>query len=86
MSLSSLCLWFKLFYFLRVFESTGFLVRAIMICMYDMRFFLILLLVVLIAFGDGYKCISLANDDEKDQFIGGGMFTAIYYAYMVSLG
>jgi len=57
-----------------------------MICMYDMRFFLILLLVVLIAFGDGYKCISLANDDEKDQFIGGGMFTAIYYAYMVSLG
>jgi len=29
MSVASLCLWFKLFYFLRIFDSTSFLVRAI---------------------------------------------------------
>lgn len=51
-----------------------------------MRFFLTLLLVVLIAFGDAYKCMSLANDDDNDQFIGGGIFPAVEYAYMVAVG
>lgn len=62
LSISTLCQWFKLFYFLRILESTGFLVRAIVSCISDMRFFLLILLVFMLAFGDAYKVMSVSNE------------------------
>jgi hypothetical protein len=48
----SLFVWLKFLYFLRIFESTGYLIRIIIQVCIDMRFFLGLLLLTFIAFGN----------------------------------
>ena len=63
-SISSLFLWLKFLYFLRIFDSTGFLVRAIMTVISEMRFFMLILLVAILAFGDSYKVMDHSNTPE----------------------
>lgn len=48
----SLVVWIKLLYFMRIFQSTGYLVRIILQVCIDMRYFLFILLLTLIAFGE----------------------------------
>lgn len=85
MSITTLCLWLKFLYFFRIFESTGFLISAILGVIVDMKFFLLILLVALLAFGDSFKVMSLANSGD-DQFISGGVAGAFFYSYRVALG
>jgi hypothetical protein len=65
LTITTFCLWLKFFYFLRIFENTGFLVRAIMAVIYDMRYFFVILMISLLAFGDSFKVMSNANYPEK---------------------
>lgn len=48
----SLFIWFKFLYFLRIFEKTGYLIRIILSVGEEMRFFLLILLFTMTAFGD----------------------------------
>ena len=57
----SLFVWLKLLYFLRIFEETGYLIRIIIQVCADMRFFLLVLLLTIIAFGEAVKSFSDAN-------------------------
>lgn len=66
MSITTLCLWIKFLYFLRIFDATGFLVRAIIFCISEMKYFLLILLVTICAFGDSYKVMSYANLSEDE--------------------
>jgi hypothetical protein len=56
-ALSSLLLWIKLFYFLRTFETTAKLIRMIMEIINDMKNFLIVLLICLCGFTNGFYII-----------------------------
>ena len=51
MSIAVLCLWFKIMHFLRIFESTNFLVRAIFSCITNVFVFLCIFLVILLGVG-----------------------------------
>jgi hypothetical protein len=56
--ISTFFMWTKFLYFLRIYESTGYLVRMIMQVIYDMKVFLFLLLLTVVAFGDSLSVIA----------------------------
>lgn len=85
MSIATLCLWMKSLYFFRIQESTGFLVRAILSVISEMKFFLLILLVTMLAFGDAFKVMSATNDEDHD-FIPGGIVGSVFYTYLLGLG
>jgi hypothetical protein len=84
-SVISLILWLKLLYFLRIFKSTGYYIRTIVEVVKDMRYFLMMLLLCFIAFGDSLSQISSSNPEGKD-FINGSFLTGIAFTYRMVLG
>lgn len=91
LSIASLCLWLKLLYFLRIFDGTGFLIRAILAVIVDMKFFMLILMITMVAFGDAFLVMSQANkypngDGNEKDFIDGGLIKAWFYAYLIGLG
>lgn len=76
----------RLLYFLRIFDSTGFLIRAILAVVSDMKYFLLILCITMLAFGDSFKVMSLANKDGADRFIEGGFIGSLFYAYLIGMG
>ncbi|CDW71088.1 wd-40 repeat protein [Stylonychia lemnae] len=67
-AITTLFMWIKLLYFLRIFKSTGYLIRLIVEVVTDMGIFLLVLLITLTAFGDCLLRLSLSNNPEN-QFI-----------------
>lgn len=57
----SLLLWLKLLYFLRIFRQTGYLIKIIIAVCIDMKEFLFILLLTIMAFGDSMRAISTSN-------------------------
>lgn len=87
LSLTSLCLWFRFLYFLRIFDSTGFLIRAILAVVVDMRYFMLILGITIVAFGDSFKVMSFANEDANEFMPEPrGLLGGVYYAYLIGLG
>jgi len=64
MAVAVFFMWFKLLYFLRIFKDTGYLIRMIIEVVADMRFFLLILFVSQIAFGNAIYMIALANSGK----------------------
>lgn len=63
-SVTTLFMWIKLLYFLRIFKSTGYLIRLIVEVVSDMGIFLLVLLITLTAFGDAMLRLSLSNSHD----------------------
>ena len=51
----SLIIWLKLLYFLRIFKSTGYYIRTIIEVIMDIKYFLLMLLLTIVAFGDSMR-------------------------------
>jgi hypothetical protein len=91
-AIMSLMLWLKFLYFLRIFKATSYLIRIIIEVVIDMKYFLAVLLLTFIAFGDAIFYINQANSaevasDEGGRFIGGeGYAYSIIYVYRMVLG
>jgi len=81
---ASFFIWIKFLYFLRVFDTTGYLIRMIIDVIRDMRAFMIILLVTIIAFANSFFSISEANLEE-DKFVS-GFLDSIFFTYRLSLG
>jgi hypothetical protein len=59
--IASICviiLWIKLFYFLRVFESTSRLIRMIIEIVNDMKNFMVVLIIGILGFANGFYILS----------------------------
>lgn len=67
-ALASLLMWVKLLYFLRIFKSTGYLIRMLTEVMYSMRVFLTVFCIVLIGFGESFLRFSEMSPPDH-QFI-----------------
>ena len=67
-SITTLFMWMKLLYFMRIFRHTGYLIRMLIEVLGDMSTFLLVLLITLTAFGDAFLKMSLANEPEN-QFV-----------------
>lgn len=61
MSLATLLQWFKILHFLRIFDSTGFLVRALIDVVFEMRYFMLIFFVLIMSFADAFKVMQLAE-------------------------
>ena len=77
-------MWFKFLYFLRIFKSTGYLIRMIVEVVYDMRNFFLVLLITIAAFGDSFLRIAVANSADT-QFIS-GFVDSMIFTYRMILG
>ena len=77
-------MWFKFLYFLRIYKSTGYLISMIFEVIKDMRYFFLVLLLTIIAFGDSFLSISYGNK-EDDRFTT-GFVDSIIYTYRMILG
>ena len=60
-AIMSLLVWLKLLYFLRIFESTQYLIRIIIQVGIDMKYFLLMLALTYFSFGEAVQSINLAN-------------------------
>jgi len=58
-------MWFKFLYFFRIFKSFGYLTRLIILVIYDMRHFMVVFLLTIIAFSDSF--LTLSNGNIHDQ-------------------
>jgi hypothetical protein len=80
----SLLLWLKLLYFLRIFKSTGYLIKIIISVCVDMRHFLLILFLTIMAFGDSMRAI-LTSNHPQHVFIG-SWWQSFTYIYRMILG
>lgn len=80
--------WIKLLYFMRIYKSTGFLIRIIISVIVDMRYFIFLLLTTVLAFGDAFQSLAKTNknsENEDDVFVS-GFIMSFLYTYRMILG
>ncbi|CAM9786924.1 unnamed protein product, partial [Phaeothamnion confervicola] len=60
-SSAAVLLWFNVLFFLRAFESTGPMVRMILLITWQLRYFLLLLMVVITGFATAFHGLVLGN-------------------------
>ena len=87
-SFALIILWIKLFYFMRVFESNSQLIRMIIEIVKDMKNFLIVLLIGIIALTGSLFIMqqSIPYGQEGHNFVGDNMIKAFIYTYRLTLG
>ena len=85
-------MWFKLIYWLRLFSSTSYYIRLIQDTIYDIRYFLLVYIVILGMFANAMHCLNLNRDfnDEDSTIIDNNFANVAYDAmlnqYLLSLG
>ena len=84
-SIMSLIFWLKLLYFLRIFKNTGYYIRTIIEVIVDIKYFLLMLLLTIVAFGDSMRQISESNI-PSNEFMGDNIFSAVGFVYRMVLG
>lgn len=84
-AIATFFMWLKLLYFLRIFRSTSYLIRMVIIVISEMRIFLLILFITVIAFGDSLLKIAYGNEPGDDQFIK-SFPGAIFFTYNLILG
>jgi hypothetical protein len=83
-AISVLVLYFKLFYFLRIFFATAYLVRMIIEIIKDMQFFVGVLMIATIAFGNAFYI--LGRNSSGDNLAGENIIDAFIFSYKMGLG
>jgi len=63
-AITTFFMWLKVLYFMRIFQSFGYLIRMISTVIVDMRHFLLVLFIGVVAFGDTFLAISLGNPED----------------------
>ena len=59
-AISAICLWFKLFDWLRLFEKTAFYVRLIYLTLESIQEFSVIMVIVLMMFGSAVHILNLS--------------------------
>ena len=87
--LGLIILWIKMFYFMRVYDSTSQLIRMIIEIVIDMGNFLKVLLIGIIGFTGGLYIMQQGldnRDSENTRFVGDNFVKAFIYTYRMTLG
>jgi hypothetical protein len=84
-AIAFIILWIKMFYFLRVFDATQRLIRMIIEIVNDMKNFLIVLLIGVLAFTGGLYIIQQGLGSDN-LFVGESTFDAFIYTYRMAQG
>ena len=78
-------MWLKLLYFLRIFKTTGYLVRMVTDVLWGMKTFLLILFIVYFGFSEAFLRVSEASEEDS-QFSGVNYFYAFVYVFLTSIG
>jgi hypothetical protein len=85
LAIASLLMWFKILYFLRIYKQTGYLIRMIIEVIYDMRIFLLVLMITIFGFANAF--IIIARGYDGDSYLNDNDFiNSILYTYRMILG
>lgn len=79
-----LLFWARVFYLLRVFDSTAYLVSMISAIIQDMVYFMYALIITMLAFGNAY--FILGRNSEDENFAGKDIWDAWIYSVRTGLG
>ncbi|CDW88905.1 wd-40 repeat protein [Stylonychia lemnae] len=87
-SIVTLLMWMKFLYFFRLFDSTSYLIRIIVEVVISMRYFLLVLLMTIIGFGNAFYVISNGNVEDPlvDNFFITSYLDSIVFSYRMILG
>jgi hypothetical protein len=83
-SIASLLMWFKFFYFLRIFRHTGYFIRMLRDIIYDIRIFIVILGIVFLGFGEAFYRLSQSTDPADAWIDNYALGTA--YSFLMSIG
>lgn len=83
-SITTFFMWAKMLYFLRIFPAFAYLIRMIVQVCLDMKVFMFILLVVILAFADSFYGISREN--EPEHVFAETFWDALMYAFLMALG
>ena len=84
--ISVLILYFKLFYFLRIFFATAYLVRMIIEIVLDMKFFVSVLMIGTMAFANSFYIFGRNSDPTDGNLAGSDISQAFIFSYRIGLG
>lgn len=85
-SFCSLLIWIKFLYFLRIYRPTGYFIRMLSTVIWEIRTFLLVLMIVYLGFGEAFLRLSQNNtDDDKLQYLPNYAF-GLVYVFRLSIG
>ena len=85
-SVAVLLIWFKLFYFLRIFFRTAHLIWMIIEIVWDMRYFVLVLFIAVVAFANTFYVLGENSDPGSDWFSGNNFILTFIFSYRMGLG
>lgn len=83
-AVSIFVMWIKTMYYLRVFRKVGYLTSMIMKVLSDLKYFMLILSMSILAFANAFYILSLNNEPEK-QFVS-SFYDSIKWTYLIVLG
>ena len=81
-----LLMWVKLFYFLRIFSSTAYLIRMIIEIMIDMWYFVAVLMLAVLAFGNSFYILGWNDTNPSGPFCGDSFPLAFVLSWRMGTG
>ena len=84
-------MWVKLFYWMRLFKNTAHFITLISRTIYDVRIFMLMLLIILCSFANFFFLINENIQDGEDfyyvgSFVGNKVIDAFIASYLTGLG
>lgn len=80
-------MWCKAFYWLKLFSSTSFYIRLIIETLWDVRYFIILFLFILMTFGNAFLIMDQDREQKYTQdYFGVTVLNVLFDQYLLSLG
>jgi hypothetical protein len=83
-SLSSFTMWIKFLYFLRIYQLTSYFIRMLSTVIWQIRTFLLVLMIVYMGFGEAFLRLS-QNSDATSSFVS-DYADSFVYAFRLSIG
>ena len=80
-----LVLWFRLFYLLRVFSETAYLISMIQAIIIEMKYFVLALVIAILAFANTFFILG-RNSPDGNNFSGNTIWDAFIFSYRMGLG
>lgn len=64
-AVATLIMWLKAIYYLRIFRNVGYLTSLIMQVIVDIRYFIVILMMSIFAFGNAFYMLSMNNTPNQ---------------------
>ncbi len=75
LAVASILLWAKILYYLRAFEDFGIIVSMVFVMGYDIRYFLMILLIFIIGFSFSFWLLEMGNEYSEYRTVSASLFS-----------